>query len=201
MPGDADMPVPSIQNFFKNYSDRLLASLNGLDLKNLDILVKALLKARREKRQIFIFGNGGSAATASHMVNDLAKDRSDDDALRFRVISLTDNLPWITATANDFGYERIFENQLKNLLTPGDVVIAISSSGNSPNILRAVAYARERDALTFGIAGFGGGALKDAVSHCINIPSEKGEYGCMEDVTSILGHIISLYIVSLDSQA
>lgn len=100
--------------------------------------MRDLLKARAEDRQIFIIGNGGSAAAASHMATDFAKNRFKDETKNFRVMSLSDNTSWITATANDYGYENIFTNQLKNLMRPGDIVIAISSSGNSQNVVRAV---------------------------------------------------------------
>jgi D-sedoheptulose 7-phosphate isomerase len=184
--------------FFNKYQAGIYTTLNAIDRSEVESLVTELLDARRLGRQIFVMGNGGSAAAASHWVTDLSKERFEDDAARFKIISLTDNLPWITATANDFGYEKIFENQLKNLLREGDLVIAISSSGNSPNILRAIEYANSKNATTFGVVGFGGGKLARCAKKMVNIPTKVGHYGFMEDATSILGHIIAIHIHEID---
>ena len=126
-------------------------------MDEVELLVNRILAAREEKRQIFFFGNGGSAAIASHIVTDLAKDRFEDENALFRVQSLNDNVSWFSATANDFGYEKVFVSQLKNLLQPEDLVIAISSSGNSPNVVKAIEFANQKGAETWGIVGFDSG--------------------------------------------
>jgi D-sedoheptulose 7-phosphate isomerase len=145
---------------------------------------------RRSK--IFIIGNGGSASTASHMAVDLAKGTQVKGYPSLRVISLTDNVGMITAWANDLAYEEVFTEQLKNLLSYKDVLIAISASGNSPNILSAVRYAKSRGAATVGFIGFGGGKLKDLVDVDITVSSHN--YGVVEDFHLTLNHIISQFI-------
>jgi D-sedoheptulose 7-phosphate isomerase len=184
--------------FFNKYQMGIHTTLNAIDRVEVEQLISEILKARALGRQIFVMGNGGSAAAASHWVTDLAKERFQDDAARFKIISLTDNLPWITATANDFGYEKVFENQLKNLLREEDLVIAISSSGNSQNVIRAVEYANSRNAITIGVVGFGGGQLAKSAKKIVSIPTKVGHYGFMEDATSILGHIIAIHIHEMD---
>ncbi len=134
------------------------------------------------------------------MGNDFTKERFADERLLFRVVGLTDNVSTITATGNDFGYDYIFVNQLKNLLQPGDLVVSISSSGNSPNILKAVEYANKKGATTYGIVGFNGGKLKDSATKSIYIPTRPGQYGFMEDVTLILVHIMSVFIYEQDKE-
>lgn len=191
----------SFDSFFKRYSAGLVGSIESLNTKQVELLVNELLAARRRKSQIFFLGNGGSAANASHMVNDFGKHRFTDPKYLFRVIGLSDNVSWITATANDEGYEHVFTNQLKNLLQPNDVVLAISSSGNSKNAVSAVEYANSKGAVTFGIVGFGGGVLGQVAKHVVDIPTKKGQYGFMEDVTSILCHAVSIFIFEQDSRS
>jgi D-sedoheptulose 7-phosphate isomerase len=189
----------SFKSFYENYTNNITRVLQSICVADVEYLVNALTKARQNNKQIFIFGNGGSASTASHMVNDLAKPVFDNDAFSFRVIGLSDNIASITANANDYGYQSIFVNQLRNLLQPEDLVIAISSSGNSANIVQAVEYANTKGAITIGIVGFGGGELSKSAHHSILIPTDKGDYGYHEDVSLILNHIVSLYLRRLDS--
>lgn len=189
----------SLSGFLSKYIDGLATGLRLLDTAALTLLVDDLCRAREENRQIFILGNGGSAAVASHLANDLGKQRFDDPRYSFRVLSLTDNVPWITATANDFGYDHVFVNQLKNLLQPGDLVISISSSGNSKNVLHAVDYANERGARTWGLVGFEGGALKDRAQQIIYTPSQPGQYGYAEDISAVVCHMVSIYITERDA--
>lgn len=198
-PQETTADSASFSAFFAEYAARLSKVLSLMDTAAIEGLVQDLFTARRYNRQIFVFGNGGSAATASHLVNDLAKQRHDDERLLFRAISLTDNFSWVSATANDMGYDSVFTQQLKNLLQPQDLVIAISSSGNSPNILRALEYANSKGALTYAIVGFTGGKAAELAQRLIYIPTLVGEYGYMEDVTSILGHMITLYVERTDS--
>ena len=135
----------------------LLVDLAGMDFTHVEAI---LLQAREEGRTIFIIGNGGSAATASHMANDLNKGATVSGQRRFRALALTDNVPLITAWANDTRYELIFVEQMANYLRPGDVLVAISGSGNSPNIIAAVEWARREGAVTVGLTGGNGGRLR-----------------------------------------
>ena len=185
-------------SFFQEYAHGLFQSLMGCCQKSISVLISELRAARSRNARIFILGNGGSAANASHFATDLAKDRFGIDEYLFRVMSLVDNTALISATANDYGYEEIFTRQLKSHLAEGDVVIAISSSGNSANVVEAVKYANQRGAYTFGIVGFGGGELGRCARTVLNIPSKVGQYGFMEDVTSIFIHTISIYIAEQD---
>jgi D-sedoheptulose 7-phosphate isomerase len=152
-------------------------------------LIEWLERARAERRNVFIFGNGGSAALASHMANDLAKGTIGSGKPRFRVISLSDNIPLLTAWANDTEYQKVFAEQLANLVEPGDLVLAISTSGNSPNVLRAVELARESGALTVGLTGSSGGVLKGLVHLLIPMPVD--DTGQVEALQSILCHLIA----------
>jgi D-sedoheptulose 7-phosphate isomerase len=193
-----DSDKSSFGSFYSKYTARLHAILQALEVNQIERLVDSMCQAREERRQIFVFGNGGSAALASHFATDMAKERFDSESSLFRIQSLNDNVAWFSATANDFGYENVFVQQLKTLLQPKDLVIAISSSGNSTNVLRAVEYSKSKGAETWGIVGFDGGALIRESSHAIYIPTKKGQYGFMEDVVSVLSHIVSVYIYERD---
>jgi D-sedoheptulose 7-phosphate isomerase len=183
--------------FARAYLEELKKNLDALLLEEVAELISCLETAYREGRQIFIIGNGGSAATASHMVCDLAKIIPPEDAVsrRFRVMSLTDNVPWITALANDIGYECIFSEQLKNLMQPGDLVIAITGSGNSPNIIEGIKVSKSLGAHVVGILGFDGGKAKDMVDASVIVRSRH--YGYVEDIHMVLDHLVTAYFKSL----
>jgi D-sedoheptulose 7-phosphate isomerase len=151
-------------------------------------VISVLQYARMNEKQVFIMGNGGSAATASHFACDLGKGTLTPGVPRFRVIALTDNMPLFSAWANDTGYENVFTEQLENLVNYGDVVIGISGSGNSANVLNAIRLANSRQAITIGFTGFEGGKLKDLVDICVIVPSNRIEQ--VEDVHLILAHLI-----------
>ena len=172
------------------YIDWTRTSCDSIDPGQVSRLIDLLMEARKDGRRIFILGNGGSAATASHFCEDLGKCtlRSLDDNLRFKVISLTDNLPYVTAWANDNGYDLVFEQQLRNIGEPGDVVVGISASGNSPNVVRAIEYANTRSMVTVGMTGFSGGKLKDIARHSVHVPIS--DYGMAENMHMIVVHII-----------
>jgi D-sedoheptulose 7-phosphate isomerase len=153
-------------------------------------------KARDAGSTVFIAGNGGSAATSSHWVNDLGKATKRSGRQPIRVMGLTDNISWMTALGNDEGYERIFSGQLENFAKPGDVLIVISASGNSMNLVRAVELARKRNIGTIGLLGFDGGALLSLVDQPVWIRSEKGEYELVEDVHSAVCHAITRFLVA-----
>ena len=184
---------PRPADFARAYLDYLSDILARLDTAAIAAFAGALLDARERDARIFFLGNGGSAATASHFANDIAiGTRSPEKP--FRAISLTDNAAAITAIANDDGYAEIFVQQLRTLLAPGDVVVAISASGNSENVIRAVEYANGRGATTVGLTGFDGGRLAKIVSLGVHIPTNPGEYGPAEDGHMILDHLIGAYL-------
>ena len=150
--------------------------------------VAVLYEARLSDRQVFIMGNGGSAATASHFACDLGKGTLLPGRPRFRVIALTDNMPLFSALANDYGYHRVFAEQLASLVRPGDVVIGISGSGNSANVVNALLFAQKVAATTIGMTGFDGGNVKRLVDVCIHVPNDCIEQ--VEDVHLLLEHLI-----------
>ncbi|MCS7261118.1 MAG: SIS domain-containing protein [Anaerolineae bacterium] len=172
----------------EQYIAQLQTCLAQLPLEDVRAVIGVLQYARFNHHQVFIMGNGGSAATASHFACDLGKGTAVPDLPRFRVIALTDNTALFSAYANDFGYEWVFAEQLANLLQPGDVVIGISGSGNSVNILRALELARQRQAFTIGFTGFGGGKMKELVDLCVIVPSTCMEQ--IEDVHLMLEHLV-----------
>lgn len=151
-----------------------------------------LTNARDKGKKIFIMGNGGSASTASHFANDLAKLTIADGYPRFKVISLTDNVPVMLAWANDTAYENIFVEQLKNLMENEDIVIGISCSGNSMNVIKAVEYANSRNAITIGLSGFDGGKLLKTARENIHIPSFDMQK--VEDMHLLVQHILTTLI-------
>jgi len=152
----------------------------------------SMVKAYANGSTVFICGNGGSAGTAGHMVNDLAKGSVVDGKKRLRVIGLADNMSLLTAYANDNGYESIFIEQLKSLWNPGDILIAISCSGNSPNVVKAAEYARANGGDVIALVGFSGGKLKELSNHPIYFKSYN--YGSVEDAQLMFSHLSSQYL-------
>jgi len=163
--------------------------LDRIPLDALEEAIDVLLSAAYVGSTIFIMGNGGSAATASHFACDLAKGAIVPGGPRFRAIALTDNVPLITAWSNDVAYEDIFAEQLCNLIGRGDVVVAFSGSGNSPNVLRAVALARQQGGITIGFSGFDGGQLSRVVDVPVAVPCHCMEQ--IEDVHLVLCHLMT----------
>jgi D-sedoheptulose 7-phosphate isomerase len=172
----------------QNYIATLQQTLGELNQNQIWNVINVLQRARMQGSQIFIMGNGGSASTASHFVCDLAKNTRIDGLPHFRVIGLADNMEIFSAYANDEGYENVFSQQLINLVKPDDVVIAISASGNSKNVLNAVEEAQKHDLTTIGFTGFDGGQLGHLVDIHIHVDSKVIEH--VEDVHLILEHII-----------
>lgn len=176
----------------EEYLNQFKETLESLDLVDLNNIIDSLLKAYTEDKQVFIMGNGGSAVLASHFACDLSKgtlnDVYDDEEKRFRVLSLTDNIALMTAYSNDLGYEHVFSQQLKNLVNTADVVIGISSSGNSKNVINAINLAKKNKATTIALLGFDGGKLRDLVDFKILV--NNNNYGMVEDVHSALQHMI-----------
>jgi D-sedoheptulose 7-phosphate isomerase len=175
-----------------DYIGRLQNALAALPRERLTQLGEVLLTAYRNDKQVFTVGNGGSSSTASHMAADLAKNTIGPNHKRFRVTSLADNTSIITALANDFGYDRVFSEQLKNVLDAGDVLIVISASGNSPNVLQAIHYARLQSVETIALLGFDGGEAAGLVD--IPIVVRSPDYGIIEDVHLAINHMLVEYL-------
>jgi D-sedoheptulose 7-phosphate isomerase len=188
--------MKTASEFAKDYLNGLKDVLDRLPLKPIDEMIRLIEQARDEGRQIFVIGNGGSAATASHMMNDLCKGtlghKGDAPWPRMRVIALTDNVSLMTAWANDTDFNHVFSEPLKNLAQRGDVLVAISASGNSPNIIAAVEAAKQIGVTVIGFGGFTGGKLSKMADVSLVVPSDG--YGPVEDVHMILDHIITGYL-------
>ena len=182
----------NISASIEDYLASVRQTLTELPKAEIQRLVDLILSARAADKQIFVFGNGGSAATASHFACDLGKGTIDREKRRFRVISLCDQIPMMTAWANDANYSDIFIEQLRNLLNEDDLVIGISSSGNSPNVLKALQYARDQRARTVALTGFRGGQVKDIVNECLIVPSTSVQI--IEDIHLMFAHIIFLQV-------
>jgi len=174
------------------YLKELTKALDSLEKEQLRAVVETLRKARDGGRQVFVFGNGGSAATASHFVNDLAKGAVGADGRRFKAICLSDSIPLMLAWGNDTSFENIFVEQLKNLMNAGDVVVGISGSGNSANVLKAVEYANKNGGITVGLSGFGGGKLSKLARHAVVVGSEH--MGRVEDAHLVVAHLVAYYL-------
>lgn len=181
-------------DYARRYCEHMSQILAGLDVDAVAKVIEAMERTSQTGNTMFFIANGGSAATASHFVNDLVAGSYVEGAPKLRAYCLSDNAASVTALANDVGYNDIFAWQLKVNMVPGDLVYAMSVSGNSENILRAIEYARANGATTIGICGFDGGKLANAVDIPIHIPSTKDEYGPVEDIFNILDHITIGYI-------
>jgi len=183
-----EVPILTTGEYVKEWEN----VLKNLDLHEINRIIEMLLRAYKNDNSVFILGNGGSASTASHFACDLGKGTLGDhynlSKKRFRVHSLTDNMATITAYANDLGFEEIFVQQLKNLIKDGDVVIAITGSGNSENVVRAIRLANSHKAITVGFLGFDGGKLANMLDYKIIIGSEN--YGIIEDAHDMLHHMM-----------
>ena len=171
------------------YITDLQKTLDRLPLERIEQVIELLQAARVEKRQVFIMGNGGSASTASHFVCDLGKNTRVPGWADYRVIGLTDNMAIFSAYANDEGYEQVFSRQLASLVQPDDVVIGISTSGNSVNVLNAIVLANQRGAKTIGFTGFDGGELRSLVDLEVHVDSDCIEQ--VEDIHLVLEHMIT----------
>jgi len=183
-----------VSEFSKSYFEYLGVVISNISLKEIENFVSLILDARDRGSTIFFIGNGGSAATASHFANDIAIGTREYNK-PFRVISLCDNQAVITAIGNDDGFEKVFSQQLKVLLKEQDVVVSISASGNSPNLIDAIITAQEMKAITVGISAFDGGKMKDMVDYSLHVPTEKGEYGPAEDAHMVLDHLVGNYLM------
>jgi D-sedoheptulose 7-phosphate isomerase len=178
-----------------DYLGTFNALLGELDLAAVERVVERFGAVRDAGGTVFVAGNGGSAATASHWVNDLGKATKVSGRAMMRVVCLSDNTPWLTALANDEGYDRAFAGQLENFAAPGDLLVVISASGNSPNLLRAVELASSRSVASVALLGFDGGALKSMVDEAIWVRSEQGAYGPVETMHVLVADLITTCLI------
>lgn len=182
------------KEFSQSYVTYLITLLNKLDHQKISDCISQLEEARQNGNTIFIIGNGGSAATASHIGNDFSlailKKTNKPSNKSYRALALTDNISVISAIGNDSSYENIFLDQLKVHYRPGDILLAISASGNSPNLVVAAEWIKHQGGTVIGWLGFDGGKLKDIANLPIVIESPKGEYAPVEDIHMIMDHII-----------
>ena len=182
-----------LKNYVVEYKEKLNRLIDSIDLDILHEIIETMVEAFKNNKTLYICGNGGSAATASHMQVDIGFFVRYFVEKRPKVRSLTDNTPFITAIGNDNGYDEVFVEQMKDNFVEGDVLLAISASGNSMNVVKAAEYANENGGTSIGFVGFQGGKLKDAAKLCLYTPNPKGEYGPIEDIHMILGHLIVTY--------
>jgi D-sedoheptulose 7-phosphate isomerase len=180
-------------NFAETYKADCLRAIDAIDLDKVQEVIDAFAEARDRNRQIFVFGNGGSASTASHFTCDMVKGASFNREQRFRIMALTDSLPTITAYSNDVAYDCIFTEQLKNFARPDDLVMGISGSGNSPNVLRAMEYANSIGCKTVALTGRDGGQLGPMAQ--INVHVANPHMGRIEDAHMIICHMICYYFM------
>lgn len=196
------MEENSMDEFIKSYLADFKQTLNLLDIKDIKKIAQLLILARENKKPIFILGNGGSAVIAAHMACDLNKGTLrniyNSTEKRFNAQALTINPALITALANDIGYDNIFIHQLENHLSEGDIVIGISGSGNSTNIIKALEFAKRKKATTIGILGFDGGKIKDIVDFKLHIKNKN--YGIIESIHDMLSHLLCSYIFKFDEK-
>lgn len=179
------------------YLDYLSELLRRVDTKAVAAFIQELDEARESQNTVFFIGNGGSAATASHMANDFGVGaHGSEGELPFRALALTDNAAVMTAIANDDGYEHLFVYQLRIHYRPGDKLVAISASGNSPNVVAAAEWVRERGGKVIGLVGFDGGKLKPLCDVVIHAETARGEYGPVEDIHMIVDHLVYAWLLN-----
>ena len=183
--------APQIRKIASEYLQSFILLLDRIDLQAVERVVQCLENARDNSATIYVAGNGGSAATASHWVNDLGKATKVGGLTPMRVMSLSDNISWLTALANDEGYDRVFAGQLENFARSRDVLVVISASGNSPNL----EFARSHGVVTIGLLGFDGGILKSMVNETLLLPTHKGAYGLVESGHALLCHVLTTCLI------
>jgi D-sedoheptulose 7-phosphate isomerase len=186
------MSQTGFQSFSKDYLSRLKRALDLIPAEPLEALANALMVAWRDKKQVFIFGNGGSAGNAIHLANDFLYGISRQFGHALRVTALPANSAVITCLANDEGYDGIFYRQLAVLAEPGDLAIAFSGSGNSPNILRALEYCAENNITSFAVLGYSGGKAKALANHAIHVPVDDMQIS--EDLQLVVGHLMMQWL-------
>jgi len=185
------------KDWIKHYLDAGVRLIRALPLEEIDALIEIVEEAHNNEKQIFIFGNGGNAASASHLACDLGKGASDKLDKRFRVVSLNDNTAWLTAIGNDYAYEDVFFRQLENFARPGDVVISGSVSGNSPNLVKAFEWAKQQKLTTISITSSRRGRMSDLATLPIVLPDEH--YGRVEDMQMLIYHLIAFWFIEKET--
>jgi len=183
------------QDYFKEYSKYLTHLLANLNYHVLNEVAELLIEKAVKGGTLYFAGNGGSASAASHFATDFSHGLVGGTGKIIKAVSLSDNISLITAISNDHGYENIFTNQLKNLLNKEDVLVLISASGNSPNIVKAAEFAVESGVKTVAFVGFDGGQLGKICDYVVHVDTEKGEYGPVEDMHTILNHMLASYMM------
>jgi D-sedoheptulose 7-phosphate isomerase len=194
-PGTTANAQAGLSRWMSTYIAQQKSALESIDLAAVARLIERLRLAVEEDRQIFVFGNGGSAANASHFATDLGKGSSDKLGKRFRVMSLNDNVSWLTALGNDYAYEDVFVRQLENYARPGDFLLVMSVSGNSPNVVKAVEWAKKHDVFTAALVGGKRGRLADIADEPIVIDSPH--YGRAEDAHMAICHMLCYAFMEL----
>lgn len=179
----------STKNWIRNYLKTHRAVTESLPVEQIDRLIGLLVKANREEKQIFVFGNGGSAASASHFATDLGKGASDKLSRRFRCLSLNEATGWMTAIANDYACEDVFVHQMKNFARAGDIALTMSVSGSSPNLVKAIEWANEQGLQTVALVGGKRGRLAEIAGEVLVIDSMH--YGQVEDAHMLIVHLLT----------
>ena len=191
--------VSPMKTWFADYVKGQQAALSTIPVDKLEKIVETLRQALKEDRQIFVFGNGGSAANASHFATDLGKGSSDKLGKRFRVLSLNDNVSWMTALGNDYAYEDVFLTQLINYARPGDIVLTMSVSGNSPNLVKAIDWSVKNGLQTIALVGGKRGKLAEIAHQVVVVDSEH--YGRVEDAHMGICHMVCYAFMELPGLA
>jgi len=182
-------------DYFTSYFQYVNEIMMNLDQQAISDVVDCFLEARTNKQTIFFAGNGGSASTASHFAQDLGEVGRKAKIPGFKTLSLTDNISLLSAIGNDYGFDKIFTVQLLELFCRGDVLVAISASGKSPNVINVVEFAKNAGGKTVGLVGFDGGKMKNLCDHVIHVKTGIGEYGPVEDIHIIMDHLITSYLI------
>lgn len=185
-----------MKEYLTRYIEQQKAALESIPVEKVERLIAIFKKALHDDRQIFAFGNGGSGTNASHFITDLGKSASDKTYRRFRCLSLSDNVSWITAIGNDYAYEDVFLRQLQNYARPGDVVLMMSVSGSSPNIVKAIEWCRENGVHTIALVGGENGTLAELADDALAIDSLH--YGRVEDCHMHICHMICYAFIEVE---
>jgi len=185
-----------MKSFFDSYKSSLKSQIDIIDTLELEKIINELINCEKSGSNVYIIGNGGSSATASHMENDLGVGLKRREILDLNIQSLSNNVAVISALANDVGYENIFYWQIKDQIKKSDILIAISCSGSSPNIIKAVTYAKDYGATIVGLTGFDGGKLLNLSDINFHVDTEKGHYGIVESMHIILNHMLYTYFIN-----
>jgi len=191
------MNTKDMDFFLKTYKAQLIDRIKNISAEVMSNIVLELIRASENKNRVFVLGNGGSAATASHIVNDFGAGLKRRDILCLDIVSLSDNIATVTALSNDIGYDEIYIKQLEGIIKKNDILMAISCSGDSENIIRAARYAKKNNAIVIGLTGFNGGKLKKLSDINYHVQTKHGEYGLVEDVHMIFDHILYTYFIKM----